>query len=98
MLLNAISLIGTTAITGILGFAFWLIAANLFPAFAVGLASAGISDSNRCLWFRILSWLTWNRIAKPRTNCEGAKKFFSPFTSKLPVGRIPPPDAAVLVT
>lgn len=40
---NATSLMGTTAITSGLGFAYWWIAAHLFVADAVGLASASIS-------------------------------------------------------
>lgn len=43
MLLNAGSLIGTTAVTGVLGFAYWWVAARLFLPQAVGLASAAIS-------------------------------------------------------
>jgi len=41
--INAGSLVGSTAITSGLGFIFWWLAARLFPADAVGLASAGIS-------------------------------------------------------
>lgn len=43
MLINAGSLIGTTAVTGVLGFGYWWVAARLFPPQAVGLASAAIS-------------------------------------------------------
>lgn len=43
MLLNAGSLVGTTAVTSVLGFAYWWLAARLFPPAAVGLASAAIS-------------------------------------------------------
>ncbi len=43
MLLNAGSIVGTTAVTGILGFAYWWLAARLFPPEAVGLASAAVS-------------------------------------------------------
>ncbi len=43
MLINAGSLIGTTVVTGVLGFAYWWVAARLFPPQAVGLASASIS-------------------------------------------------------
>lgn len=43
MLVNAGSLVGTTAVTGVLGFAFWWVAARQFPPQAVGLASAAVS-------------------------------------------------------
>lgn len=43
LLTSASSLIGTTAVTSILGFAYWWLAARQFPAQAVGLASASIS-------------------------------------------------------
>jgi len=43
LLTSASSLIGTTAVTSILGFAYWWLAARRFPAQAVGLASASIS-------------------------------------------------------
>lgn len=43
ILINAGSLIGTTVATGVLGFAFWWVAARQFPPHAVGLASAAIS-------------------------------------------------------
>ncbi len=43
LVINAGSLVGSTAITSGLGFIFWWLAARLFPADAVGLASAGIS-------------------------------------------------------
>ena len=43
ILINAGSLIGTTAVTSGLGFAFWWLAARLFSTEAVGLASATIS-------------------------------------------------------
>jgi O-antigen/teichoic acid export membrane protein len=43
ILVNAGSLIGTTVATGVLGFAFWWVAARQFPPHAVGLASAAIS-------------------------------------------------------
>jgi O-antigen/teichoic acid export membrane protein len=43
MLFNAGSIVGTTAVTGILGFAYWWLAARLFPPEAVGLASAAVS-------------------------------------------------------
>ncbi|HET8912962.1 MAG TPA: hypothetical protein VFN23_15925 [Ktedonobacteraceae bacterium] len=41
-LLNAGSLVGTTLVTSVLGFAYWLFAARLFTPQAVGLASAMI--------------------------------------------------------
>ncbi len=44
ILINSGSLIGTTAITGILGFAYWWVAARAFSPHAVGLASAAISS------------------------------------------------------
>jgi O-antigen/teichoic acid export membrane protein len=40
---NAIALVGTQAVTSILGFAFWWLAARRFPAASVGLASATVS-------------------------------------------------------
>jgi O-antigen/teichoic acid export membrane protein len=43
MLANVASLAGATAITLPLGFAFWSLAAHLYPAHAVGLASAAVS-------------------------------------------------------
>lgn len=43
MLFNAVSLVGTTAITSVLGFVYWWLAARQFPPQAVGLASAIIS-------------------------------------------------------
>lgn len=43
IMVNAGSLIGTTAVTSGLGFVYWLLAARLFAPGAVGLASASIS-------------------------------------------------------
>src|SRR6266567_2152876 len=43
ILFNAGSLVGTTAVTSVLGFVFWWLAARAFPPEAVGLASAAIS-------------------------------------------------------
>jgi O-antigen/teichoic acid export membrane protein len=43
MLANVASLAGATAITLPLGFAFWSLAAHLYPAHSVGLASAAVS-------------------------------------------------------
>ena len=43
MLINAGSLIGTTAVTSALGFAYWWLAARQFPAETVGVSSAAIS-------------------------------------------------------
>lgn len=43
MLINASSLIGTTAVTSTLGFVYWWVAARRFPPAAVGIASASIS-------------------------------------------------------
>src|SRR3712207_3210155 len=43
ILANTGSLIGTTAVTSVLGFLYWWLAARLFPPEAVGLASAAIS-------------------------------------------------------
>lgn len=43
ILSNSGSLIGTTAVTSGLGFIYWWLAARLFPATAIGLASAAIS-------------------------------------------------------
>jgi O-antigen/teichoic acid export membrane protein len=44
LLANALSLFGTTAITSVLGFGFWWLAARLFPVAAVGYASAALSS------------------------------------------------------
>lgn len=43
MLVNAGSLIMTSAVTSVLGFAYWWLAARLFPPQTVGLASAALS-------------------------------------------------------
>jgi len=43
ILINAGSLIGTTAVTSILGFAYWLVATQHFAPAAVGFASASVS-------------------------------------------------------
>jgi O-antigen/teichoic acid export membrane protein/transposase-like protein len=43
LLLNTGSLVGTTAVTSILGFVYWWLAAQLFPQSAVGLASGVVS-------------------------------------------------------
>src|SRR5947208_4140848 len=43
MLVNAGSLISTTAVTSMLGFVYWWVAARWFPPEAVGLGSAAIS-------------------------------------------------------
>jgi O-antigen/teichoic acid export membrane protein len=43
ILVNAGSLVGTTAVTAGLGFVYWLVAARVFSPVAVGLASASIS-------------------------------------------------------
>ena len=43
MISNAGSIVGTAAITSLVGFAYWLVAARLFSAPSVGLASALIS-------------------------------------------------------
>lgn len=43
MLANTASLIGTTVVTSGLGFVYWWVAAQLFPATAVGFASAAVS-------------------------------------------------------
>jgi O-antigen/teichoic acid export membrane protein len=43
MLINASSLIGTTAVTSMLGFVYWWVAARRFPPEAVGIASASLS-------------------------------------------------------
>ncbi len=44
MLVNTGSLIGTTAVTSVLGFGYWWVAARWFSPQAVGLGSATISD------------------------------------------------------
>ncbi|MBW4439098.1 MAG: hypothetical protein KME04_18310 [Pleurocapsa minor GSE-CHR-MK-17-07R] len=43
LFLNASSLVATTAVTSVLGFAYWWLAARLYPPEAVGFASAAIS-------------------------------------------------------
>ena len=43
MLVNAVSLIGTTAVTSSLGFAYWWLAARQFPAETVGVSSYRVS-------------------------------------------------------
>ena len=43
MLINAGSLVGTSAVTSVLGFTYWWLAARQFPPQVVGLASASIS-------------------------------------------------------
>lgn len=43
LFLNASSLLATTAVTSVLGFAYWWLAARLYPPAAVGFASAAIS-------------------------------------------------------
>jgi O-antigen/teichoic acid export membrane protein len=43
MLVNTGSLVGTTAVTSVLGFIYWWVAARQFPLEAVGIASATIS-------------------------------------------------------
>src|SRR5947209_17903044 len=43
ILVNAGSLVGTTAVTSMLGFVYWWLAARQFPPEAVGFASAAIS-------------------------------------------------------
>src|SRR5437763_5452353 len=40
---NASSLVGTTAVNAVLGYAYWWLAARQFPASAVGLAGAAVS-------------------------------------------------------
>ncbi len=40
---NAIALVGTQAVTSVLGFAYWWLAARRFPASSVGLASATVA-------------------------------------------------------
>src|SRR5438132_14361150 len=43
ILVNAGSLVGTTAVTSMLGFVYWWLAARQYPPEAVGFASAAIS-------------------------------------------------------
>src|SRR6266853_6583633 len=43
ILVNAGSLVGTTAVTAVLGFVYWWLAARQFPPETVGFASAAIS-------------------------------------------------------
>ena len=58
MLLNAGSLVGTTAVTSGLGFAFWWLAARMFSTEAVGLASATISTMTLLGSFAVLGFGT----------------------------------------
>lgn len=43
LLINAGSLVGTSTVTSLLGFVYWLVAARQFPPEAVGIASASVS-------------------------------------------------------
>src|SRR5260370_3980024 len=43
MLVNSVSLVGTTVITSVLGFVYWWVAARRFTLEAVGIASASVS-------------------------------------------------------
>src|SRR5437879_2829277 len=43
MLVNAGSLVGTTAVTSVLGFIYWWLAARDFPPQVIGVASASVS-------------------------------------------------------
>src|SRR5881227_2001050 len=43
ILVNAGSLVGTTAVTSVLGFVYWWLAAREFPPEVIGIASASIS-------------------------------------------------------
>lgn len=43
MLANALSLVGTTGVNAVLGYAYWWLAARQFPPAAVGLAGAAVS-------------------------------------------------------
>ncbi len=54
ILANAGSLVGTMAVTSVLGFAYWWLAARRFPPEAVGLASAAISAMTLLGTFGIL--------------------------------------------
>src|SRR6266516_1538314 len=54
MLTNAGSLVGTTAVTSVLGFVYWWIAARQFSPEAVGFASAAISAMTLLGTFSIL--------------------------------------------
>ncbi|PRC52497.1 AMP-dependent synthetase, partial [Mycobacterium sp. ITM-2017-0098] len=42
---NTVALIASTAATGVLGLMFWAVAARLFPAHEIGLASALITSA-----------------------------------------------------
>lgn len=58
IVLNAGSLIGTTAVTSGLGFAFWWLAARMFSTEAVGLATATISTMTLLGSFAVLGFGT----------------------------------------
>ncbi len=70
ILINAGSLIGTTAVTSGLGFAFWWVAARIFSTEAVGLASATISTMTLLGSFSILGLgtLLMGELPKQRGN------------------------------
>lgn len=70
ILINAGSLIGTTAVTSGLGFAFWWLAARIFSTEAVGLASATISTMTLLGSFSILGLgtLLMGELPKQRGN------------------------------
>lgn len=59
ILSNASSMIGTTVTTSALGFAYWWVAARLFPMSAVGLASATISAMMLLGFVGVFGMGTW---------------------------------------
>ena len=58
IVINAGTLIGTTAVTSGLGFAFWWLAVRMFSTEAVGLASATISTMTLLGSFAVLGFGT----------------------------------------
>jgi len=58
LLRNAASLVSTTVVTSGLGFVFWVVAARLFPASAVGGGAAGLAAMNVIAPFTVLGFST----------------------------------------
>jgi O-antigen/teichoic acid export membrane protein len=72
VLVNAGSLVGTTAVTSMLGFVYWWFAARQFPPEAVGLASAAISAMTLLGTFAILGLGTLLLGELPRQRSRAA--------------------------
>jgi O-antigen/teichoic acid export membrane protein len=73
MFANVISIAGSTAITLPLGFVFWWLAARLYPAHAVGVASAVISAMMLLSTFASLGFGTFLIGELPRRPGRGAR-------------------------